>query len=40
MNEENYIPYDLLLKGYENCTLKEKLIWLFYEIKQKIGGKQ
>lgn len=34
--EENYIPYDLLLKGKENCTFIEKVIWKFYEIKKKL----
>lgn len=34
--ETNYMPYELLLKGYENCTLKEKFIWNCIELKHKI----
>ena len=36
MIEENYIPYKLLLKGYENCTLWEKVIWKFYQFKHDL----
>ena len=35
--EENYIPYDLLLKGKENCTILEKFIWNFYEFKSRFS---
>lgn len=37
MSEEtNYIPYKLLLKGYEKCTLWEKIIWKFCELKHRL----
>lgn len=36
--EENYIPYDLLLKGKENCTILEKIIWNFCEFKYKLNN--
>ena len=31
--EENYIPYKLLLKGWDNCNLWEKIVWKFHEIR-------
>lgn len=34
--ETNYIPYRLLLKGYENLNWKEKLEWNIYSIYFKI----
>jgi hypothetical protein len=32
----NYIPYKLLLKGYEKCTFWEKIIWKFNELKHRL----
>lgn len=37
MIDENYIPYELLLKGYENLNWIEKLCWNYYEIKHRIS---
>lgn len=39
MQSTNFIPYKLLLQGYKNLTLKEKLIWKFYEFKQWLWEK-
>ena len=32
----NYIPYDLLLKGWENCSIREKIVWLWYELLHRL----
>ena len=37
MIETNYIPYELLLAGYENLNWIDKLRWNYYEIKHKIS---
>ena len=37
MIDENYIPYELLLKGDENLNWTEKLRWNYYEIKHRIS---
>ena len=37
MMETNYIPYELLLAGYENLSWIGKLRWNYYEIKHKIS---
>ena len=34
----NHIPYELLLKGWDKLNLREKLIWKFYEFKQRFLG--
>lgn len=36
MTETNYIPYELLLKGYENCNLWEKIAWKFYQFEHDL----
>lgn len=36
MIDENYISYELLLKGYENLNWIDKLRWNCYEIKHRI----
>ena len=36
MIDTNYIPYRLLLIGYENLNWIDKLRWNYYEIKHKI----
>ncbi len=36
MIEENYIPYYLLLKGYRNCTIWEKIEWMFYQFRHDL----
>ena len=37
MIDENYIPYELLLKGYENLNWIDKLRWNYYEFKHRIS---
>ena len=39
MQSTNFIPYKLLFQGYKNLTLKEKLIWKYYEFKQWLWEK-
>lgn len=33
MQDCNFIPYRLLLQGYESLTAKEKIIWKWCELK-------
>ena len=37
MIDENYIPDELLLEGYENLNWIGKLRWNYYEIKHRIS---
>lgn len=36
MTDTNYIPFELLLAGYENLSWIGKLRWNYYKIKHKI----
>ena len=36
--EENYIPYELLLKGYTNLNWLEKLQWNYFELLHRLKG--
>ena len=37
MIDTNYIPYELLLAGYENLNWIGKLRWNYHELKHKIS---
>ena len=37
MTDTHYIPFELLLAGYENLSWIGKLRWNYYEIKHKIS---
>lgn len=37
MADSNYIPFELLLAGYENLSLLGKLRWKYYKLKHKIS---
>ena len=38
MADSNYIPFELLLAGYENLSLLGKLRWKYYKMKHKISA--
>lgn len=38
MTDSNYMPFELLLAGYENLSLLGKLRWKYYKLKHKISA--